>query len=244
LEWIKQNQAISQFLQHQTSSGASMSHSNTAAAKTLPAQPIKLHRVAVSGHAHRVEMFLSILGLPYELVNVDLMAGAHKKPDFLAMNPFGQVPVIQDGEVTLADSNAILVYLTQRYAADPTGWLPADPLGAAQVQCWLSVAAGPLAFGPGHARVINLFKLPVSPDDAIARAHALFKVMEQQLGQTAFLTGSTPTLADIANYSYAAHAPEGNVSLADYPNLRAWLARIEALPGFVPMVKTPIGSPE
>ena len=209
-----------------------------------PAQPIKLHRAAVSGHTHRVELFLSLLGLPFEIVNVDLAAGAHKKPEFLAMNAFGQVPVIQDGDVTLADSNAILVYLARSYAPDAEQWLPSAPLAAAQVQRWLSVAAGPLAFGAAYARVINLFKLPASPDDAIARAHGLFKVMEQQLGQAAFLTGSTPTLADVANYSYVARAPEGGVSLLGYPHLCAWLARIEALPGFVPMVKTPIGLAE
>ena len=209
--------------------------------KTQASQPIRLYRSALSGHAHRVELFLSLLGLPFELVNVDLAAGAQKRPDFLAMNPFGQVPVIQDGEVTLADSNAILVYLARRYATDVEQWLPSDPLAAAHVQSWLSVAAGLLAFGPAYARVIQLFKSPASPDDAIARAHGLFKVMEQQLGQSAFLTGSTPTLADVANYSYVARAPEGNVSLADYPQLRAWLARMEALPRFLPMVKSPIG---
>lgn len=209
--------------------------------KTQPAQPIRLYRSALSGHCHRVELFLSLLGLPFELVDVDLAAGAHKRPDFLAMTPFGQVPVIQDGEVTLADSNAILVYLARRYAADVEQWLPSDPLAAAHVQRWLSVAAGLLAFGPAYARVIQLFKSPASPDDAIARAHGLFKVMEQQLGQSAFLTGSTPSLADVANYSYVACAPEGNVSLADYPQLRAWLARMEGLPRFLPMVKTPIG---
>ncbi len=211
---------------------------------SLPSSPIKLYRAAISGHSHRVELFLSLLGLPYELVDVDLAAGAHKKPEFLALNPFGQVPVIQDGAFTLADSNAILVYLTRSYAASPEQWLPSEPLAAAQVQRWLSVAAGLLAFGPAYARVIQLFKSPASPADAIARAHGLFKVMEQQLGSTAFLAGRTVTLADVANYSYVARAPEGNVSLANYPNLRAWLARVEALPGFVPMVKTPIGLPE
>ena len=209
--------------------------------KTQPAQPIRLYRSALSGHCHRVELFLSLLGLPFELVDVDLAAGAHKRPDFLAMNSFGQVPVIQDVEVTLADSNAILVYLARRYAADVEQWLPSDPLAAAHVQRWLSVAAGLLAFGPAYARVIQLFKSPASPDDAIARAHGLFKVMEQQLGQSAFLTGGVPSLADVATYSYVARAPEGNVSLADYPQLRAWLARMEALPRFLPMVKTPIG---
>ncbi|MES2281866.1 MAG: glutathione S-transferase [Pseudomonadota bacterium] len=209
--------------------------------KTGPAKPIRLHRVAISGHSHRVELFLSLLGLPFELVNVDLMGGAHKKPDFLAMNPFGQVPVIEDGDVTLADSNAILVYLTRRYAQDAEQWLPGDPLAAAQVQRWLSVAAGPLAFGPAAARVIQLFKKPDSPEDAMARAHALFTVMEQQLATSRFLAGERATLADIANYSYVARAPEGNVSLDGYPHVCAWLARVEALPRFVPMVKSAVG---
>jgi glutathione S-transferase len=212
-----------------------------ASLKALPAQPIKLYRVAISGHAHRVELFLSLLGLSFERVEIDLAAKAHKTPAFLAMNAFGQVPVIQDGDVTLADSNAILVYLARRYAQDADAWMPTEPVAAAAVQRWLSVAAGQLAFGPAAARVIQLFKRPDSPDAAIARAHALFAVMEQQLGQSAFLAGNTPTLADIANYSYTAHAPEGNVSLEPYPRLRAWLARIEALPRFVPMVKTPVG---
>lgn len=209
--------------------------------KSGPAKPIRLHRVAISGHSHRVELFMSLLGVPFELVNVDLMSGAHKKPDFLAMNPFGQVPVIEDGDVTLADSNAILVYLTHRYAQDAAQWLPEDPFAAAQVQRWLSVAAGPLAFGPAAARVIQLFKKPDSPDDAMARAHALFKVMDQQLATSRFLAGERATLADIANYSYVAHAPEGNVSLDGYPHVRAWLARVEALPRFVPMVKSAVG---
>lgn len=212
-----------------------------ASLKALPAQPIRLYRVAISGHAHRVELFLSLLGLPFERVEIDLAAKAHKTPEFLAMNAFGQVPVIQDGDVTLADSNAILVYLARRYAQDADAWMPTEPVAAAAVQRWLSVAAGPLAFGPAAARVIQLFKRPDSPDAAIDRAHALFAVMEQQLAHSTFLTGNAPTLADIANYSYIAHAPEGNVSLQPYPRLRAWLARIEALPRFVPMVQTPTG---
>ena len=221
-----------------------MNTSAAAPAKSLPAQPIKLYRAAVSGHAHRVELFLSLLGLPFELVNVDLAAGAHKQPEFLAISPFGQVPVILDGAFTLADSNAILVYLTRSYAANAEQWLPSGAVAAAQVQRWLSVAAGQLAFGPAYARAINLFKRTVSPDEAIARAHGLFKVMEEQLGASTFLVGNTVSLADVANYSYVARAPEGNVSLLGYPNLRAWLARIEALPGFVHMVKTPIGFAE
>lgn len=201
---------------------------------------IQLYRHAVSGHSHRVQLMLSLLDLPFELVDVDLLAGAHKAPAFLALNAFGQVPVLQDGDVILADSNAILVYLVSRYA-QPGVWLPTEPVAAAQMQRWLSVAAGPLAFGPAVARVIQLFKLPTDPKDAMARATQLFGVMEAHLQQSDYLVGSTPTLADIANYSYVAHAPEGGVSLQPYPHVRAWLARIEALPGFVPMVRTAIG---
>ncbi len=207
------------------------------AAHTAPPRPIKLYRMALSGHCHRVELFLSLLRLPYQTVEVDLVAGAHRTPEFLRRNPFGQVPVIEDGDVTLADSNAILVYLEGRYA--PGSWLPREPLAAAQVQRWLSVAAGPLAFGPAAARVIRLFGGPQNPSDAIGLAGKLFKVMEQELASRAFLAGAAPTLADIANYSYAARAAEGGVSLEAYPNLRAWLARIEALPRFLPFIESP-----
>lgn len=201
-----------------------------------PAQPIKLHRNGISGHCHRVELFLSLLGLPVQLIEVDLRQKQQKTPAFLAMNPFGQIPVMQDGDVTLADANAILVYLANQYAANT--WLPHDAVAAANVQRWLSVAAGPLAFGPSAARVAVLFNAPAGADEAIKRAHALFAVMEQVLAAQPFLTGEVPTLADIANYSYVARAPEGNVALDDYPNLRAWLARVEALPRFIPMVVT------
>lgn len=202
-------------------------------------RPILLYRHRLSGHCHRIELMLSLLGLPVEFVEVDLPAGEHKQPEFLALNAFGEVPVIRDGALTLADSNAILVYLAAKYGKGE--WTSKDPAQAAAVQRWLSAAAGPLAFGPATARVIQLFNKPDNPAEAIARAHALFAVMEQQLGATRFLVGDQSTLADIAHYSYAAHAPEGSVSLEAYPNIRAWLARVEALPQFVPMARTAIG---
>ncbi len=207
---------------------------------THPAQPIKLHRFTLSGHSHRAELFLSLLDLPVEPLDVDLLGGQQKTPAYLAMNPFGQVPVIQDGEVTVADSNAILVYLARRYGA--AHWLPDDPAVAAQVQRWLSVAAGQVAYGPCAARLITVFKMNFNADEVIARAHALFAILEQELaGRPWLVPGEAPTIADVANYTYIAHAPEGNVSLQPYPAIRAWLARIEALPGFFPMPKTAIG---
>ncbi len=116
-----------------------------------PAAPIRLHRSPLSGHCHRVELFLSLLGVSVEFVEVDMRGGAHRRPEFLALNPFGQVPVIEDGECVLFDSNAILVYLAKRYG-DPS-WLPDDPQGAAAVQRWLALAAGPSAYGAAAARL-------------------------------------------------------------------------------------------
>lgn len=109
------------------------------------------------------------------------------------------------------------------------------------MQRWLSVAAGQVAFGPAAARLITVFGASFNAEEVINRAHNLFAMMEKELATTAFLVGAEPTIADVANYSYIAHAPEGNVSLQNYPNLRAWLARIEALPGFVPMPRTAAG---
>jgi len=209
------------------------------AVASLPAQPIKLYGSAISGHVHRVRLFLSMLGLPFESIELDLKQRANRTPEFLARNPFGQVPVIEDGEVTLADSNAILVYLNARYAADPARWMPRDAVGAARVQRWFSVAAGPLAYGPAAARVMKLFGSAADPAETVTRSHALLAVMEIHLAKQPFLAGPSATLADIANYAYVSHAPEGSVSLEPYPQLRAWLARVEALPGFVPMVRAP-----
>ncbi|MGE8063065.1 glutathione S-transferase family protein [Pseudomonas sp. NPDC089547] len=201
--------------------------------------PIKLYNFPKSGHAHRIELMLSLLNLPTEVVFVDLAKGAHKQPDFLALNPFGQVPVIDDNGTVIADSNAILVYLAKKY--DNGIWLPEEPAAAARVQRWLSVAAGPLAFGPAAARLVTVFGAAFNTDEVINRAHTLLKVIDAELAKVPFLAGNTPTIADIANYSYIAHAPEGNVSLEPYANVRSWLARIESLPGFVPMPRTVIG---
>jgi len=200
-------------------------------------QPIRLYRFALSGHAHRVELFLALLGLPVELVDVDLAAGAQRAPEFLALNPFGQVPVIVDGDVTIADSNAILVYLARRYDAAGT-WLPSDPVGEARVQQWLSAAAGPLAFGPSAARVAVLFGGAVDRARALGIAERLFATLDAHLADRRFLVGEAPTIADVALYSYTAVAPEGGCDMAPYGNVRAWIDRLEALPGFLPMPRT------
>mgnify|MGYP003852824543 CR=1 FL=1 len=201
--------------------------------------PIRLFRNPKSGHCHRVELMLALLDIPYETVDLDMANGAHKVPEFLEISPFGQVPAIEDNGVFLSDSNAILVYLTQRYDGEQR-FMPSDALAAAEVQRWLSVAAGEIAAGPCTARLVTVFGAPFDHEQAIARAHALFAVMESHLEQRHYLVGERLTLADIAGYSYIAHAPEGGVSLSPYPNIRAWLARIEAEPGFVGMATSPV----
>jgi glutathione S-transferase len=196
-------------------------------AQKMTAPQIALYGWNVSGHVHRVALLLEMLELPYRYIETTA--------DFRAKNPLGQVPVLQDGDLTLADSNAILVYLARRYAPD-SGWLPADSVGEARAQRWLSLAAGELRYGPAAARVIALFKRPVDPKPALAIANTLFALIEAHLASgTAFLAAKHPTIADLACYAYVARAPEGGASLEAFPALRAWLARIEALPRFKPM---------
>jgi len=203
-----------------------------------PAAPIRLYHHALSGHVHRVELFLTLLDLPFEKVTIDVFKREQRNPAFLARNPFGQIPVIDDGELTLADSNAILVYLAKRY--DTSGrWLPEDPVGAAKVQRWLSVAADQLANGPANARVAALVGRPCD-DSIVKESKALFELMNGELAVQPFIAGATPTIADLALYAYTAHAPEGGISLEPYPNVRAWLTRVEALPRFVGMQPSPI----
>jgi len=181
---------------------------------------------------------LSLLAIPYEVIDVNMVRGAHKAPDFVAKNnPFGQVPVIEDGDIAIADSNAILVYLATRYDSTER-WLPRDAVAAARVQQWLSVAAGQLAYGPSAARLAVLFGARLDLARARAISRQLFDTLDRHLDGRQFLAGDTPTIADIAIYSYTAHAPEGGFSLDPYRHVHAWLARVEALPGFVAMSRS------
>jgi glutathione S-transferase len=205
---------------------------------TNPADSLVLYRYPLSGHSHRAELLLALAALPYELVDVDLTAGAHKRPDFLAKNAFGLVPVLVHGDFVITESNAILVYLAEQFPSARAYW-PADAKSRALVQRWLSIASGPLLQGPGTARVIRVFGRNLDATHAATTAEKLFRIMEDELSGRDFLVGSAPTLADIAMYTYTAHAPEGGISLEAYGNIRAWLARIEALPRFVPMQPAP-----
>ncbi|WP_394202604.1 glutathione S-transferase family protein [Marinagarivorans algicola] len=201
--------------------------------------PIKLYRNLLSGHCHRVELMLSLLNIPYETIDLDMANGAHKAPDYLKISPFGQVPAIDDNGITLADSNAIIIYLDKKYN-DGYAWYPQDPVKAAEVQRWLSVAAGEIAYGPCAVRLVKVFGVDLDYDVAKKKTDALLAVIEPLLNTRPYLAGEAITLADVAGYSYISHVPEGGVSLEPYPAIRAWLERIEAHPRFVGMKRTPV----
>ena len=198
---------------------------------------ISLHGTAFSGHTHRVENLLLILGVPYRFV--DSPAAVRRTPEFRALNPLGEIPVLQDGELVLADSNAILVYLAKRYGAS-THWLPEDPLGAARVQRWLSIAAGEMKYGPATARLVTLWGGPGDAVQAREIAERLLRFIDPYLGGRSYLAADHPTIADLACYPYLAHAPEGRISLEPYPAVLAWIARLEALPRFKRMPRSSI----
>jgi glutathione S-transferase len=200
---------------------------------------MKLYFHPISGHAHRARLFLSLIGAKFESVEVDLAKGRHKSPDYLALDRFGQVPLLDDDGVIVADSNAIMVYAAKKFGR--TDWLPEDALGAARVQRWLSVAAGQIAFGPAAARLITIFHAKFNPDEVIARAHGILKIIDEELAGRNWIAADHATIADVALYSYIARAPEGNVDLSPYGHVNAWLRRIESLPGFVEFGKTPVG---
>ncbi len=190
----------------------------------------------LSGNSHRVQAYLDILGVDYEFVTVDLPNGAHKKPDFLAMNPLGQVPVLKDGDLVLRDSTAILIYLAETYDT-AKAWLPTDPKGRAQVQEWLSNAVNEIMSGPFVVRAIKVFGMPGDAEAAKAKTAALFDALfEPHLTGRNWLVGNAPTLADIACYSYVARVTEGDFDLGAYPAISAWLMRVEAIDKFPPMV--------
>ena len=130
------------------------------------------------------------------------------------------------------------VYLATRYDR-ARRWYPTDAKVAAEVQRWLSVAAGPLFSGLAVARLVGLFDARHDLARAQATAEGVLRVMESHLEAAGpFFVGAAPTIADVALYTYTAHAPEGHVSLAPYPTIRAWIGRIEGLPGFVPMARS------
>jgi glutathione S-transferase len=195
---------------------------------------ITLYDLAPSGNCHKVRLLLSLLGVQYYSRAVNLIDSEHKSANFLQMNPFGQVPVLVDGDVILRDSQAILVYLAKQYGDH--GWLATDdPNAMAQVTAWLSTAANEVARGPNDLRLHYKFGRQLDLVAAQQITERLYGIVNQQLQASGWLVGDHITIADIAVYPYIALSPESQISLAPYPALLKWVGRIQALPGYVGM---------
>jgi len=196
---------------------------------------IKLYGHEMSGNSYKVRLFLELLQVEYEWIKVDLMKGEHKSLEYLSLNPFGQVPLLVDGEIKLADAQAILVYLAKQYGDEK--WLPSDALPLAQVVRWLSTTAGEIRQGPENARLYHLFgATSINIDRAQQKAEHILIQLNQHLSTRTWLEFERPTIADIAVFPYVALAPDGKIDLTLYPNILAWIDRIKQLPGFKGMI--------
>lgn len=194
---------------------------------------IKLYEHELSGNCYKVKLMLSLLGLKYATVPVDLMRGEHKFSEFLRLNPLGQVPVLTDGDLVIRDSQTILVYLARRYGSED--WFPIDAESMSKVVQWLSTAANEIQNGPATARLHYLFNLKTDLGLAQQRSHGILQVMDEHLQERKWLELNCPSIADVACYPYIGLAPEGGISLEAYPNVVAWIERIRKLPGYVAM---------
>jgi len=198
---------------------------------------MKLYDFALSGNCHKVRMMLAMLEIEYESQNIDLLNKDQLTPEFLAINPFHKVPVIDDDGFLLRDSAAILIYLARKYGRPE--WHPDDPAEIAQIQQWLSFSVNEVFNGFAIARALIIFKREGDHAGAVELSRQGLEVMEKHLKNHEWLALDRTTIADIACYPYTALIEEGHVSLEPYPNVRAWIKRIEALPGYVAMQGLP-----
>ena len=195
---------------------------------------IKLYGDEISGNSYKVRLMLSLLNLEYEWIPIDLVKGEQKSPEYLAMNPFGQVPLLVDGETKLADAQAILVYLARQYGGEQ--WLPLEAVPLSQVIRWLSTTAGEVRQGPENARLYYLFGAgtKINIERATQKAEFILTQLDQHLSTHTWLEFERPTIADIAVFPYVAMAREGKINLDAYIHVLNWIERVKQLPGYLP----------
>ena len=198
---------------------------------------LRFYDFPLSGNCHKVRLLLSMLDLTHETVTVDMMAAEHRATEYLEINPLGQVPALSDRDLVLRDSQAILIYLARSYGGEV--WLPDNPKDMARVVQWLFTAANEIQHGPAAARLAIRFNVSVDFPSAQAISRKILGIMESELTDRDWLALDRPTIADLACYPYVALAPEGHVPLAPYPAVRAWIRRVETLPGYVGMPGLP-----
>ena len=194
---------------------------------------MKLYDLELSGNSYKVRLLLSLLKVEYEIVPVNLLEGEHKQEPFLSLNPKGEVPVLEDGDFLLADSQAILVYLAEKL--DRTDWYPEDARLRAEIQSWFSFAVAEITRGPEYARLAKLFNIDVDYDATVVKSEQALRLLNNHLAEREWLVGDKPTIADVAMFPYVALSGDGEISLEPYTHVQAWLERFKALPNFTAM---------
>lgn len=194
---------------------------------------IKLYDSALSGNCHKIRMMLGFVGRPYDIVPMNWARGDQRLDSFRAVNPRAQLPALDDDGEVIWDSQAILVYLARKYGDEK--WLPLDATSLTRVTQYLMLANEEIA-ALAWARVAVLMKQPRDRlPELQTRGRAGIAVLEQTLQARAWVALDHPTIADIACFPYVGMAPQGEVALDPYPAVRKWIARIKALPNYVPM---------
>ena len=197
---------------------------------------ITVYGMAMSGNCYKLRLLLEQLGRPYRWIEVDSARGETRTPEFLARNPNGKVPLIEleDGRV-LVESNAILCWL-----ADGTAYVPEDAWQKAQALSWMFFEQYSHEPYIAVARFIRGWTPADSPRRADLprlreRGHQALAVMERHLRSADWFGGAAYGIADIALFAYTHCAADGGFDLTAYPRIEAWLDRVRATPGFVPM---------
>lgn len=196
---------------------------------------LRLYDRELSGNAYKVRLLMALLGLAHEKIDVRMENGKNVVDDeYLRLNPRGQIPTLQDGDVTLWGSTAILCYLASRYDADAR-WLPREPAHLGAVMQWMELAQNEILSGLGLARIIRLFGVAGDLEQAQRAGLRALEVLESRLAAADWLAGDHATVADIACFPYTALAGQGGIDTAPFPATRRWIERVTALDGFVPM---------
>lgn len=193
---------------------------------------ITLYDMPLALNCYKVRLLFSILGVNYDRDSIDLLKSEHQTPEFLALNPFGQLPVLKVGDLIIRDSHAILVWAARNFGND--SWMPKEANDEALVNSWLSAAAYEIRLGPYDARLKKLFPwLCVNADTVEENTKRALRLYEDRLNGRDWIALDNPTVADIAAYPALAQCGDGDVNLENYPAIRSWLGRINTLPGFV-----------
>lgn len=201
---------------------------------------IKLYDFELSGSCYKLRMLMNILGVKYEAVNVDFINKEHKNDKYLALNPFGEIPIFEDGNLRLRDAQAIMVYLAKKY--DKTNkWYPDDAESMGRINQWLSTGGGEVMNAAG-ARLVKILNYPLDIDKLHAGAARVFKIMDTHLAKREWLELGHPTIGDLACFPYTAMAGEGGIDLSVYPNILKWMERMKRIPGFIPMPGIPVAA--